>query len=111
LLSLMIPHMLNAESAGLESRIDAELDGQSPGLKFVLACKLAGPFGKDVMKPTFKSFSLFTLPLGVIARTHEQYVLARHVSRAAGRREHLTLHRRFNLARDRDKKIVPLRTR
>src|SRR2546425_883708 len=63
------------------------------------------------MQPAFEPLALLALPLGVIARAQEDYVLARHVSRAARRSEHLAFHASFYLAGDGDEKIIPLGAR
>jgi len=80
-------------------------------LKLIFARKLLRALRQDVMKATFQAFALLALPFGVIARAQQNYVLARHVSRAAGRREHLALHAGFYLPRDGHEKVVPLGAR
>ena len=62
-------------------------------------------------KPLLEAASLIALPLFVVVVAEVDDILARNVSRATGRGEHLALHARLDLARNLYEKLFPHATR
>src|SRR4030095_7093922 len=106
-----IPNRLNAKLSLLESAVHSQLHCKRLHRQLRRATELARTLREYMEETLFKAASFVALPVFIIFGTQVDDVFTRDVGRTTGRREHFTLHGRFDFSRDLYQKLLPDATR